>query len=78
MVTAGTCYCCRQSTLDAVVVGFIEVGSGAAPSIYACSACVRAYRLLPLDEHPPGTDGRPRYAPRPIRRGHGFHLRVVR
>lgn len=31
---------------------------------YACAVCVVSYRIIPVDEHPPGTDGRPRYRDR--------------
>jgi hypothetical protein len=45
---------------DAVLVGSIEQGSGPGRVLYACPACVASYDLLPLEEHPPDSDGTPR------------------
>lgn len=49
-----------------------EVSEGAAKLVgdvegrktYACAVCVVSYRIIPIAEHPDGTDGRPRYRDR--------------
>ncbi|MDJ0346737.1 hypothetical protein [Streptomyces sp. PH10-H1] len=48
----------------ATVIGFTEVASGPGRPIYADAKCVVAYRVMPLTEHPQGTDGQPRYRER--------------
>lgn len=47
-----------------VVVGHKEAASGPGWPVYACSSCVVAYRVIPLAEHPKGSDGSLRYRDR--------------
>lgn len=49
---------------DATVIGFVEVASGPGRPLYADGKCVVAYRVMPLTEHPQGTDGSVRYRDR--------------
>jgi len=44
----------------AVLVGAIERGSGPPLAVYACTGCAASHDLLPLVEHPKGSDGSPR------------------
>lgn len=44
----------------AILVGTIDRGSAAPPLIYACRTCFTILNLLPLADHPEGTDGLPR------------------
>lgn len=57
------CGWCETTADELVKVGFHEAGSGPGCNIHACPECVKAYRILPLDEHPPDSWGGVRYRP---------------
>ena len=46
---------------ETVLVGAIERGSGPARPIYACRPCIAEHGIIPLNDHPAGTDGHPLY-----------------
>lgn len=58
------CWWCGTVRGPFTAVGFIEGATGAGRHLQACQPCVNALRLVPLDQHPDDTDGRPRYRPR--------------
>lgn len=62
----GWCAMCHDPVNKdtAISIGFIAANSGPGRLTYADEKCVVAYRLYRLDEHPEGSDGRPRYRDR--------------
>lgn len=46
---------------DAVLVGAIEQGSGPPRPVHACTSAVEQLGIVPLDEHPPDSNGTPRF-----------------
>jgi hypothetical protein len=44
---------------EAVMIGVTERPSGPPSPMYACHDCAAALNILPLIEHPAGSDGRP-------------------
>lgn len=50
-------YCDREVEAGAAAL----VGDVNGRRIHACAVCTVSQKLLRLDEHPPGSDGRPRY-----------------
>ena len=66
LVPHAWCRFCHNpiSEADAVVIGCIEVSSGPGRPIYADGKCVVAYRVIPLAEHPEGSNGSIRYRDR--------------
>lgn len=59
----GRCAWCETTAPPLTAVGFIEQGTSAGVLIHACNGCRDARRLVPLKEHPDGTDGQPRTYP---------------
>ncbi|NEA55843.1 hypothetical protein G3I60_17250 [Streptomyces sp. SID13666] len=62
----GWCFICHDPVdkETAITVGFVESLPAPGRPTYADDKCFVAYRLYRLDEHPAGTDGRPRYRDR--------------
>jgi hypothetical protein len=58
------CWWCKSARGPWIVVGCVETGSGPGWAIRACGTCVESLRLVPLEEHPDSSDGRPIYRPR--------------
>ncbi|MCZ4118185.1 hypothetical protein [Streptomyces sp. H39-S7] len=60
------CHYCHDAILTpaAVPIGLRPGASGPGRLLYADGKCRVAYRVIPLDQHPDGTDGRPRYRDR--------------
>lgn len=53
-------YCSKQVEEGAAqLVGDVE-----GRKTHACAVCVVSYRIIPFDQHPAGSDGRPRYRDR--------------
>jgi hypothetical protein len=44
------------------VVGWEDTGSGPGYIYFACPAHLKVYGLVPEEQHPPGSDGRPLYS----------------
>lgn len=63
----GWCVFCKlQLEEDThVTVGYKEAASGPGWPVYACGSCVVAFRVIPLADHPEGTDGTLRFRERP-------------
>jgi hypothetical protein len=57
------CWWCNIVRGPWTVVGCIETGSGPGRLTRACKTCVDTLRIVPLQEHPDNTDGRPIYRP---------------
>lgn len=45
---------------EGTLVGTVDRTSGPSAPVYACTTCVAVLDLLPLDDHPEGSTGRPR------------------
>ncbi|MDJ0345959.1 hypothetical protein QMK19_30550 [Streptomyces sp. H10-C2] len=65
-MTPAWCPWCKNELTenDRVMVGVVEVASGPGRPVYACSDCKVAYRIMAFADHPPNTNGKPRYIER--------------
>ncbi|MFE0133807.1 hypothetical protein ACFWY6_19905 [Streptomyces sp. NPDC059037] len=55
------CRECDEPTAEPIAVALEHVASTAGRVVYLCPVCRFVLGLLPLDQHPKGSDGRVRY-----------------
>ncbi|TKA13185.1 hypothetical protein [Actinacidiphila oryziradicis] len=60
------CYQCRGTAGELIAVGIIGQDNSGGGTLYACAACRKARRLMPMKDWKHIGDGRPQYYSRTV------------